>query len=121
MSVGLAMRNAGQLNALLHDLYDPSSPMYHQFLTVEQFAQQFGPTDAQQQAVENYLTQRGFTITATYPSHLLIDFSGPESLAEKVFGVTINAYQSPDGRNFFANTTDPTLPAYLASAVTYVG
>lgn len=121
MSVGLAMRNAGQLNALLHDLYDPSSPVYHQFLTVDQFARQFGPTDAQQQAVENYLTQRGFTITATYPSHLLIDFSGPESLAEKVFGVTINAYQSPDGRKFFANTTDPTLPAYLASYVTYVG
>jgi subtilase family serine protease len=121
MSVGLAMRNQGQLNALLHDLYDPSSPMYHQFLTVDQFARQFGPTDTQQQAVENYLTQHGFTITQTYPSHLLIDFSGPESLAEKVFGVTINAYQSPDGRKFFANSTDPTLPAYLASYVTYVG
>ncbi len=121
MSVGLAMRNSGQLDALLQGLYDPSSAAYHQFLTVNEFAQQFGPTASQQQAVENYLTQRGFTITGTYASHLLIDFSGPESLAEQVFGVKIDTYRSPDGRVFFANTTDPTLPAYLASDVTYIG
>lgn len=121
MSIGLAMRNQGQLDALLHNLYDPSSPQYHQYLSVTEFAQQFGPTTAQQQAVENYLTQQGFTITQTYPSHLLIDFNGPESLAEKVFGVTINTYRSTDGREFFANATIPTLPAYLASTVTYIG
>ncbi len=121
MSVGLAMRNQGQLDALLHNLYDPSSPQYHQYLSVAEFAQQFGPTAAQQQAVENYLTQQGFTITQTYPSHLLIDFSGPESLAEKVFGVTINTYRSPAGRDFFANANIPMLPAYLASTVTYIG
>lgn len=120
MSVGLSLRNQDQLNALLRDLYDPASPSYRQFLSVDEFAQRFGPTAEQQQVVMNYLTQRGFTITQTYPNHLLIDFSGPESLAEQVFGVTINSYQAPEGYNFFSNTSDPTLPAYLASYVTYV-
>src|SRR5215469_5225840 len=68
MSIGLAMRNQGQLNSLLQALYDPSSPAYHRFLSVDQFAQQFGPTTGQQQAVISYLTQQGFTITRTYPS-----------------------------------------------------
>lgn len=120
MSVGLALRNRDQLNALLHDLYDPTSPRYHQFLTVDQFAQEFSPTPDQQQAVIGYLKQQGFTITQTYPNRLLIDFSGPESLAEQVFHVSINDYQAPDGRVFFANAAPPTLPAYIASYVTIV-
>ena len=121
MSVGLALRNQSQLSALLSDLYNPASPRYHQYLTVNQFAQQFGPTVAQQQAVENYLTQHGFTVTQTFPSRVQVDFSGSESLAEKVFGVTINTYRAPDGRVFFANATLPILPASLAAYVTYVG
>ena len=76
MSVGLGLRNQDQLDALLRDLYDPSSPGYHQFLSVDEFAQRFGPTADQQLAVKDYLTQHGFSVTRTYPNHLLIDFSG---------------------------------------------
>ncbi len=75
MSVGLGLRNQGQLDRLLHNLYDPSSPGYHQFLSVEEFAQRFGPTADQQLA----------------------------------------------GNDFFANANVPTLPAYLASYVTFIG
>ncbi len=121
MSVSLALRNQAQLTRLLQDLYDPSSASYHQFLSVDAFAQQFGPTPDEEQTVENYLTQEGFTVTQTYPNHMLIDFSGPQSLAEQVFGVTINDYQDPLGRDFFANGNVPTLPAYLAAFVTFVG
>jgi subtilase family serine protease len=118
MSIGLALRNQGELNTLLHNLYDPSSSQYHQYLTVAQFTQEFGPAADEQQAVINYLTQQGFTVTQTYPNRLLVDFSGPESLAERVFGVTINSYQGPDGRNFFANSSNLTLPAYIAQNIT---
>ena len=52
MSVSLALRNQTQLSSLLHDLYDPSSVSYHQFLSVDAFAQQFGPTPDEEQAVE---------------------------------------------------------------------
>lgn len=112
MSVGLALRNQEQLSALLSSLYDPSSSNYQQYLTPDQFAQQFGPTADQRQQVINYLTGQGFTVTGTYPT--LIDFSGSQSLAERVFGVTINDYQAPDGRSFFANASKPTLPANIA-------
>ncbi|HKF36232.1 MAG TPA: S53 family peptidase [Ktedonobacteraceae bacterium] len=118
MSVGLALRNQSQLSALLQSLYDPSSPNYRQFLTPGEFAQQFGPSAGQRQAVINYLVRQGFTITQTYTG--LVDFSGPVSLAERVFGVTINNYLSPDGRVFYANTTQPTLPAYLAAGITSI-
>ncbi len=83
-----------------------------------EFAQQFGPTAGQQQAIINYLTQQGFSITQTYAG--LIDFSGTESLAEQVFGVTINDYRGPDGRVFYSNATQPKLPAYLAATITSI-
>jgi len=115
MSVGLALRNQEQLSALLQSLYDPSSSNYHQYLTPDQFAQQFGPTAGQRQQVIDYVTGQGFSVTQTYPT--LIDFSGPQSLAERVFGVTINDYTAPDGRSFFSNATAPTLPAYIAQSI----
>ena len=118
MSVGLALGNQSQLSALLQSLYDPSSPNYRQFLTPEEFAQQFGPATAQRQAVIDYLARQGFTITQTYTD--LVDFSGSVSLAERVFGVTINDYLSPDGRIFYSNATQPTLPAYLAAGITSI-
>lgn len=121
LSVGLATRNQDQLDAFLRDIYNPSSPNYRHFLTVDEFAQHFGPTAQQQQTVIDYLTQQGFTVTKTYPNHLLIDFSGPQSTAQHVFGVNIYDYQAPDGRRFFANANLPNLPAYIANDVTYIG
>ncbi len=115
MSIGLALRNQDRLSELLAGLYDPTSPNFHQYLTPDQFAQQFGPTADQRQAVISYLNRQGFTVTQTYPT--LIDFSGSQSLAEQVFGVSINDYRSPDGYSFFSNATKPVLPAYLAPDV----
>src|SRR5579885_3055253 len=115
MGIGLALRNQERLSSLLQRLYDPSSPDYHRYLTPNQFASEFGPTYDQQEAVIHYLKQQGFSVTQTYTG--LIDFSGPQPLAERVFHVTINDYRDPDGRVFYANASPPTLPAYLASYV----
>jgi hypothetical protein len=35
--IGLTPRNEGARTELLHDLYDPSSPQFHQYLTPEQY------------------------------------------------------------------------------------
>ncbi|HEY0753434.1 MAG TPA: S53 family peptidase [Ktedonobacteraceae bacterium] len=117
MSVGLAPRNQSQLATLLKALYTPSSPEYHQFLSVADYTLQFGPSATEQQTVVDYLTQQGFTITQTYPNHLLVDFSGTETLAERVFSVTIKQFKAPDGRLFFANTAAPKLPTFLATSI----
>ena len=91
MSIGLALRNQDQLSALLQSLYNPSSPNYHQYVTQDEFAQRFGPTAVQRQAVIDYLTRQGFSVTQVYPD--LVDFSGSVSKTERVFGITINDYR----------------------------
>jgi subtilase family serine protease len=59
LSVGLQLRNRQELENLLSNLYDPRSPMYHHFLTPQQFDAEFGPTADQQQQVISFLRRQG--------------------------------------------------------------
>src|SRR5438445_3883596 len=41
LAIGLPLRNREALSNLLAQLYDPSSPNYHRYLTPEQFTERF--------------------------------------------------------------------------------
>jgi subtilase family serine protease len=43
-AIHLPLRNTTELARLLHDLYDPTSPSFHRYLTVSEFTERFGPT-----------------------------------------------------------------------------
>src|SRR5579862_4697427 len=45
LAIGLPLRNREALNQVLRQIYDPTSPDYHHYLTPEQFTEQFGPTE----------------------------------------------------------------------------
>ena len=47
----LPLRNQAELDNFLTGLYDPSSPSYRQFLTVEEFTARFGPSQQDYDAV----------------------------------------------------------------------
>ncbi len=52
--ITLPLRNQDELDQFLKDVYDPSSPSYRQFLTVEQFTERFGPAQSDYDAVINF-------------------------------------------------------------------
>jgi subtilase family serine protease len=54
ISIVLPLRNQSALTSLLGRLYDPSSPDYRHFVTVQQFTDQFGPTVEDYQAVVSF-------------------------------------------------------------------
>ena len=60
--IALPLRNQDELNQLLVDLYNPSSPSYHQFLTVDQFTAEFGPTQQDYDSVINFAKANGLTV-----------------------------------------------------------
>src|SRR5712692_6033344 len=82
LSIGLQLRNQQELQALLREIYTPQSPMYHRFLTPQQFADEFGPTADQQQQVVDYLRQQGLHIMHISSNRLLIDASATIAQAE---------------------------------------
>ena len=110
LAIGLPMRNQAALDKLLAQIYDPASTNYHHYLTPGQFAERFGPTEQDYQALIAFAQSNGLTVKATYPNRLLLDVSGSVATVEKVFHVTLRTYQHPvEDRPFFAPDTDPAI------------
>lgn len=116
IAIGLKLRNRDELRQLLRQLQDPSSPQYHHFLTPEAFAERFGPTQAQVDAVTRFLTSNGIRVGDVSSNRLLIHAHAQTSVIEHAFGVAINDYQYGK-RHFFAAAANPTLPAAIAGPV----
>jgi hypothetical protein len=50
----LPLRDREGLETFLQEVDDPSSPAYHRFLTVEEFAERFGPTQSDYESVIHF-------------------------------------------------------------------
>ncbi|MGO8933915.1 MAG: protease pro-enzyme activation domain-containing protein [Terracidiphilus sp.] len=107
--IALPLHNEDQLDQLLKDLYDPSSPSYRQFLTVEQFTEMFSPTQQEYDAALNFAKEKGLTVTGTSPNRLTLQVSGNVANVEAAFHVNIGVYQHPsENRTFYAPDREPT-------------
>jgi hypothetical protein len=116
-------RSAAQqaaLEALLKAQQDPSSPSYRHWLTTEEFADQFGMSQADIAKTKAWLQSQGFTVNHVAESRNSITFSGTAALAEAAFHTQIHKY-SVNGEIHFANATAVSLPSSLAATVTRVG
>ncbi|MGA2864224.1 MAG: protease pro-enzyme activation domain-containing protein [Verrucomicrobiota bacterium] len=110
LAVGLPLRNRQELADLLDQLYDPASPSYRQWLTVEQFTERFGPTEQDYRAVLAFLGAQGLEITATFPNRMLIDVAGTVAQIERAFHVALRLYPHPaEARSYYAPDAEPAL------------
>jgi subtilase family serine protease len=110
LAISLPLRNEEKLDALLQQLYDPSSPNYRHFLSVEQFTDQFGPTVVDYQRVIGFAQSHGLKVTHTYPNRLAVDVAGSVANIERTFQIRMNVYQHPtENRTFFAPDVEPTV------------
>ncbi len=113
-AISLPLRNQVQLQQLLKDIYDPKSPQYGQYLTPQQFTDQFGPTQADYDAVTAYATAQGLTIKSTTPNRVLLDVTGSAQTIEAAFSLKLLQYRDPDGRIFRSPDSSPAVPAVIA-------
>ncbi len=110
LSIMLPLRNLDELQSFLEKLQDSSSPDYHKYLTVEQFTEQFGPSEEDFLAVIDYARSNGFTVTNTPRNRMLVSVNGSVQQVNKAFHVTMKAYQHPtEGRTFYAADSAPSL------------
>jgi len=104
----LPLRNEAELDQLLKNLYDPQSPLFHKFLSVQEFTAQFGPSEQDYAAVLAFAEQNGLKVTATSPNRLLVNVAGPVANVEKAFRVTMASYRHPtEQRTFFSPDREP--------------
>jgi N-acetylneuraminic acid mutarotase len=110
VSIVLPLRNQAGLTALLGRLYDPSSPDYRHFLSVEQFTEQFGPTAEDYQTVVDFVHANGLTVTDTPANRMTVPVNGTVAQIEKTFHVSMKVYRHPaEDRTFFSPDREPSL------------
>ncbi|HET6386905.1 MAG TPA: protease pro-enzyme activation domain-containing protein, partial [Armatimonadota bacterium] len=120
LTLSLPLRNESELQDLISRLYDPTDPVYREYLTPESFTARFGPTQADYDTVASYAVAHGLAIVGTPPNRLLLDVAGPAHAVENAFGVSLYWLKARDGRIFRAPDRNPTVPDYVASRMTGV-
>lgn len=104
------------LTQLMADQKNPASPRYHQWLTPQQYGEQFGLSAADISKVTSWLTSQGFTVTGVAKSSNFVTFSGTAAQVQQGFGTTLHTL-TRNGQSHIANLTDPVLPSVIASVV----
>jgi len=117
--VGLRMQNAALVQPTLKRMLTPGDPLYGTSLTVAQFVDQFGPTTAQVEAVENYLSSYGFKNLAVSDNRLLVEADGTAAEVETAFNTSLASF-TQKGKTIFANIRDAQVPASLSNTVVAV-
>lgn len=114
--VTLKLRNTSELDSFLNEVQNPASPLYHQFLTPEQFTAAYGPTLSEVNALVQYLSSQGIQVDHVSRNNTILDVREPSGVLESVFGVTINDYQY-HGREVYGTTDSPKFPSQIAGYV----
>jgi hypothetical protein len=128
--ISLAFSRSAAQQAALDNLVaaqqNPASPLYHHWLTPEQFAAQFGVADADIAAAETWIEQQGFSVDSVSHSRNRIYFSGTAAQVASAFGAPLHYYRTPAVGNqpsttHFAPSADLTIPSALASSALSIG
>jgi subtilase family serine protease len=101
---------------LVNQLHNPKSPVYHQWLTSDEAAERFGPSEEDVNLVTAWLESHGFTVHSVYQANGVIDFSGPARAIREAFHTEIHNL-SVNGKSHIANSSDPSIPVALAPAI----
>jgi hypothetical protein len=112
IGVGLAPSDPNAEEQLYSALYDPSSPLYHQFLTPAEVAQAFGASAAQVSSAESWLRSGGLTIDSVGAGGTLIDARGTVADLDRLLGTSVRAFHA-GSTSFLANATAPSVPSAL--------
>jgi subtilase family serine protease len=108
------------LNQFLADLGDRSSPNYHKYLTIPQYARRFGMSQNDLNKIVAWVQSQGFTNIKVANNRNKISFDGTVAQIESAFALEMHNYLV-DGEVHLANAMNPSVPAALSGAVLHIG
>lgn len=117
-SIMLPLRNEAAFTSYLKSIYDRNSSNFMHYLTPAQLQAQFAPLQSDYQAIVDYLTSNGLTVTYTSSDRLMI---GAQGTAVAVGSALHTQFELFKGSNstFFVNTQAVQLPSTLKVAAVF--
>jgi len=115
LAISLPPRNQSDLEDFLARLYDPQGPDFHKYLSVKEFTERFGPSEADFAAVSEFARSHGLTVVGEPANHMVLDVEGPAAAVESALHISLNVYRHPtENRTFYAPDREPTLDLDVA-------
>jgi uncharacterized protein (TIGR03437 family) len=114
--LGQTPEQQASLARLLAAQQDPASPDYHRWLTPEQYGDRFGASADDIAKITAWLGQYNLHVTSVGRARTSVVFTGTSGDVAKALQISFHRF-SVDGRTHFANTTEPSLPVALQTAV----
>ena len=112
--VNLPLRNGDELDKLIANQSSEDSPLYHHWLTPEQFREAYGPSIQDLRSAASALQAYGFRTTITSQGVLA---DAPQATVERTFGIHLSQNTQRLGEEVttaFVGDRAPVLPAALA-------
>ncbi|MGC9988589.1 MAG: S53 family peptidase [Terriglobales bacterium] len=106
VSIWLAPHNRSELDALVGQLYDRTSPKYRQFLTRSQFAARFAPTADEAKTVQQFFESHNLHVVKVGGDNFFVRARGRVADVQTAFHVQLNKYQVGD-KVIRSNDRDP--------------
>lgn len=116
LTVWLKLRNKGQLDQLVQEMYDPNSTNYQKFLTGNTFKQHYAPSERTKNKVLNYFTSQGMQAQIVNNK---IRITTTVRQIEHTLHVKINTYNYQN-KTVYANDQAPTLRADIAQYISEI-
>jgi len=117
VTMTLSLSKSDEAEKLLQAIYTPGAPEYHQFLTAEQFAARFGPSDADVAGVIVALAK--YRLSAQRTTATTLKVTGMPADLERAFSVSLHSYEvaardNQPGYRFRAPTSHPSIPGEIS-------
>lgn len=126
LTIALPYRDPAAVQAFVDSVSDPKSPAYRHFITPAQVGERFGLPSASVQSVASYLARNGMQVRLVADNHLSILADATVGQAETAFQTSIHEFLplkpgALAGSIQYSLTAPPSLPAPIASSVSYIG
>jgi subtilase family serine protease len=116
VQIHLKLRNEGAAQAELEALSDPDSPRFQQYLSDEDFAAKYAPTEADIAVVRQHLEKYGLAVKTIPTNRLYVAATGSHAQVQKAFATKL-AHFNVDGKTRRAPSSQPKVPRTFASKI----
>jgi subtilase family serine protease len=109
LDIVLPVRDREGLDNFAEQVANPSSISYRHYLSVAQFTETFGPTQADYDAVVQFAKDNGLSVTGGSRDGMDVQVKGTVAAIESAFHLELLTYQHPtEDRTFYAPDREPT-------------
>src|SRR5689334_23332206 len=93
LAIALKPPHLAEEEQFLRDLQNRTSPLFHKYLTPDQWNARFAPAAQDEQAVVDWANAQGLRVTQRYANRLDVDVAAPVGAINKAFGIQISSFR----------------------------